>query len=591
MITVNRVMGVETEYALIDRDAPDADPEALATDLLYAYARRSAADGAPSTLHVSAPDSRELELGAGCRFDYSGELPTRDARDGLDHELAREARTDLEAGAVLTGAPARWIQRVDRFGQHYYRGSATHAANGARLYVDHSHPEYAAPEALGPVEATVYDRAGDRLMHRAEQALSARRGTRIQVIKNNTDGHGSAWGAHESYAVNRETPWQLLTDILLPFLVSRSVVCGSGRVGIGPASEEPGFQIMARADFVEQEVSLYTTRERPIVNTRDEPHADASRWRRLHVITADSSCLAVSALLRLGMTAALLSLVEAEPDRARALADRLRLADPVAAIRAFSHDTTLRVRCPLAGGGQASALELQRAFLEEVRRACEPHRLDEETALVLDLWGQALDALEAGPAHAAHLVEWCAKLTLLERLRARYNCGWDDPRLQAADLQFCVVDPATSLAARLERAGSVRQVVTDDDVEAAVTRAPADTRAGGRAALLELFPDRLWAACWTSVLVDTGGRRLLRVTLNDPLHPTAAQVHRAAARVRGRAGEGAAPAGGAAEGTPEAARAEELTATLRELGLKVPPEPEIYGWDEGFYAEEAPAPS
>ena len=172
-------------------------------------------------------------------------------------------------------------------------------------------------------------------MSHAHYRYPARRGTRIQVIKNNTDGHGSAWGAHESYAVNRETPWQLLTDILLPFLVSRSVVCGSGRVGIGPASEEPGFQIMARADFVEQEVSLYTTRERPIVNTRDEPHADASRWRRLHVITADSSCLAVSALLRLGMTAALLSLVEAEPDRARALADRLRLANPVAAIRAF----------------------------------------------------------------------------------------------------------------------------------------------------------------------------------------------------------------------------------------------------------------
>ncbi len=150
MITVRRVMGVETEYALIDRDDPAADPETLASQLLYAYARQAAAEGAPSTLHVPAEDSRELEWGAGCRFDYSGELPTRDARDGRDHVLAREARTDLEAGAVLTGAPVRWIQRVDRFGQHYYRGSATHTTNGARIYVDHTHPEYAAPEAYGP---------------------------------------------------------------------------------------------------------------------------------------------------------------------------------------------------------------------------------------------------------------------------------------------------------------------------------------------------------------------------------------------------------------------------------------------------------
>ncbi|MBE6481703.1 MAG: proteasome accessory factor PafA2 [Actinomyces ruminicola] len=603
MITVRRIMGVETEYALIDRDDPEADPEALASQLLYAYARAAAVEGVPSTLHVPAEGSRDLEWGAGCRFDYSGELPTRDARDGRDHDLVREARTDLEAGAVLTGTPVRWIQRVDRFGQHYYRGSATHAANGARLYVDHSHPEYAAPEAYGPLEAVRYDRAGDRLMHRAEQALSARRPGRIQVIKNNTDGHGSAWGAHESYAVDRRVPWELLNDLLVPFLVSRSVLCGSGRVGIGPASEEPGFQVLARADFVEQEVSLYTTRERPIVNTRDEPHADASHWRRLHVITADSSSLAVSALLRLGSTAALLSLVENFPERARALADRLAMADPVAAIRAFSHDLTLRVRCPLAAGGEASALEMQRAFLQEVREAAaqetgapvvgtsvrEAARAEEETALVLSLWAEALDALDAGPEHAAQLVEWCAKLTLLERLRSRYGCDWDDARLRAADLQFSVVDPSTSLATRLERAGSARIVLEEAEVEAAVTTAPADTRAGGRAALLRLFPDQVWAASWTSVLVDIGARHLLRVTLSDPGSPTATQVEQAAHDARERLcrpGSGTAPA----EPGPGAREDAVLVATLEALGLEVPPEPEIYGWDEGFYAEDRESP-
>ncbi|MDO4901511.1 proteasome accessory factor PafA2 family protein [Actinomyces sp.] len=605
MITVQRIMGVETEYALIDRDDPEADPTALSEQLLYAYARQAAAEGDPSTLHVPAEDSRNLERGAGCRFDYSGELPTRDARDGDDHDLAPEARTDLEAGAVLTGAPTRWIQRVDRFGQHYYRGSATHAPNGSRLYVDHSHPEYASPETRGPVEAVRYDRAGDRIMHRAEQALSARRPGRIQVIKNNTDGHGSAWGAHESYAVDRRVPWALLTDLLVPFLVSRSVLCGSGRVGIGPAGEEPGFQVLARADFIEREVSLYTTRERPIVNTRDEPHADASRWRRLHVITADSSSLAVSALLRLGSTAALLSLVEHFPDRARALADRLAMADPVAAIRAFSRDPTARVRCPLAAGGQVSALEMQRAFLQEVREAAAPGDADlrgacapvpkagsaaEETMLVLDLWGEALDALEAGPEHAAHLVEWCAKLTLLERLRSRYGCGWDDARLRAADLQFSVVDPTTSLAARLERTGVVRSVLDEVEVETAVTTAPARTRAGGRAALLRLFPDRVWAASWTSVVVDVGARCLLRVTLPDPSSPTTAQVEQAVRDARERLLR---PGLGADASKPDPGPAEEavLVATLEALGLEVPPEPRLYSWNEGIYAEEQGEPT
>ncbi|WP_276778591.1 proteasome accessory factor PafA2 family protein [Actinomyces gerencseriae] len=588
MITVRRIMGVETEYALIDRDDPSADPDRLARALLFAYAREAAAGGAPSTDHVPADAGRELLAGAGCRFDYSGELPTRDARDGADHDLAPEARTDREAGAVLTGSPTRWVKRVAPFEAHYYRGSASHAVNGARLYVDHTHPEYASPEALGPREAVLYDKAGDLLMHRAETALGRRRGSRIQVIKNNTDGHGAAWGAHESYAVRRSVPWELLTSVILPFLVTRQVIGGSGRVGIGPDGLTPGFQVFARADYVEQEVSLYTTRERPIVNTRDEPHADAGLWRRLHVITADSSNLAITGLLRTGSMAALLSLVEEHPERARALAERFAFADPVGALRAFSHDPDLRVRCDLAAGGAASALEVQRAFLTEIRAAARldgaadgaSEGPDEETAELLALWGEALDALERSPLRAAHLVEWCAKLAVLERLRARYGCGWDDPRIRAADLQLGVVDPATSLAAALERAGSVRRVVDDQAVRAAVERAPADTRAGGRAAFLRAFPDRVWAASWTSLVVDTGGTDLLRVSLPDPTHPTAAEVERALGR--GAGGDRG------AEGGADDDRGASLVSALEALGVEIPEEPRTYAWDEGFYADSAP---
>ena len=534
MITVRRTMGVETEYALIDRDDPGADPDQLARALLFTYARDAAAGGAPSTDHVPAAAGRELLAGAGCRFDYSGELPTRDARDGADRDLAPEARTDREAGAVLTGSPTRWVKRVTPFESHYYRGSASHAANGARLYVDHTHPEYASPEALGPREAVLYDRAGDLLMHRAETALSRERGSRVQVIKNNTDGHGAAWGAHESYTVRRDVPWDLLTAVTLPFLVTRQVIGGAGRVGIGAQSRTPGFQIFARADYIEQEVSIYTTRERPIVNTRDEPHADAGLWRRLHVITADSSNLAITGLLRTGSMAALLSLVEEHPERARALAERFAFADPVGALRAFSHDPDLRVRCDLAAGGAASALEVQRAFLTEIRAAARldgaadgaSEGPDEETAELLALWGEALDALERSPLRAAHLVEWCAKLAVLERLRARYGCGWDDPRIRAADLQLGVVDPATSL------------------------------------------------------VVDIDATDLLRVSLPDPTHPTAAEAERALGR--GAGGDRG------AEGGADDDRGASLVSALEALGVEIPEEPRTYAWDEGFYADSAP---
>ena len=582
MITVRRIMGVETEYALIDRDEPGADPDQMARALLFTYAREAAAGGAPSTDHVPADAGRELLAGAGCRFDDSGELPTRDARDGADHELVPEARTDREAGAVLTGSPTRWVKRVTPFESHYYRGSASHAVNGARLYVDHTPPEYASPEALGPREAVLYDRAGDLLMHRAETALSRERGSRVQVIKNNTDGHGAAWGAHESYTVRRDVPWDLLTAVTLPFLVTRQVIGGAGRVGIGAQSRTPGFQVFARADYIEQEVSIYTTRERPIVNTRDEPHADASRWRRLHVITSDSSTLAVTGLLRTGSMAALLSLVENRPERARALAERFAFADPVGALHAFSHDPRLQVRCELAAGGTAGALEVQRAFLDEIGAAAHQaadggaEALDEETAEILALWGEALDALEDDPLKAAHLVEWCAKLAVLERLRTRYGCGWDDARIRAADLQLGVVDPASSLTAALERAGSVRRVVDDAAVSAAVERAPADTRAGGRAAFLRAFPDRVWAASWTSLVMDIGATDLLRVTLPDPAHPTAAEVERVLER-----------SAGSANGD-EGAR---LVAALEALGIDIPDEPRTYAWDEGFYAGSGEGPS
>ena len=394
MITVRRTMGVETEYALIDRDDPGADPDQLARALLFTYARDAAAGGTPSTDHVPAATGRGLLAGAGCRFDYSGELPTRDARDGADRDLVPEARTDREAGAVLTGSPTRWVKRVTPFESHYYRGSASHAVNGARLYVDHTHPEYASPEAMGPREAVLYDRAGDLLMHRAETALSRERGSRIQVIKNNTDGHGAAWGAHESYTVRRDVPWDLLTAVTLPFLVTRQVIGGSGRVGIGAQSRTPGFQVFARADYIEQEVSIYTTRERPIVNTRDEPHADASRWRRLHVVAGDSAVSPWTTALKVVLVDAALTLVErGQWD----LAD-CELADPARAAHAWNRDPN--TACRRADDRSAITCPEMVDLVLEHLSALAADETDGLTARVLDLAGRGARAWD-GAGRAA----------------------------------------------------------------------------------------------------------------------------------------------------------------------------------------------
>lgn len=562
MIRVDRIIGIETEYALIDRSDSTADADTLATDLLYAYAKAGAKLGLPTTEHVPAADSRELLPGIGTRFDYSGEAPKRDARGFEDDELADEARTDQVHGAALTRAATKWVLRIRPFEQHYYRGSATHALNGARLYVDHTHPEYAAPEAKGPLQAAIYDRAGDLVMLRAQRALNAEQHRNCVVLKNNVDNKGSAWGAHESYELARATDWQLVTEVLIPFLVARQVMCASGRVGIGPAGEAPGFQLFQRADYIEQEVSLYTTRERPIMNTRDEPHADPDQRRRLHVITADSSLTGIAMVLRLGPLAAVLSLIENHSDAARELAERFRLADAVAAVRTVSRDLTLKQAIPLANGAKATALEIMHGYLDAVTDAAGDD-VDEETSQVLSLWQEALAALAGGPHAASALVEWAGKYALLEKLRAKFGCDWDDPRIAAAELQFSTIDPATSLALKLEAAGAFRRVLDDEAVAKAEFQAPANTRAGGRAALLAAYPQAVWAASWTSLVVDIGRKHLLRVTLHDPYHPTATEVADALAK------------------------SSNVTETLEHLGVEIPADPVVTGWDEGIYADNS----
>jgi proteasome accessory factor A len=480
-VTTRRIMGIETEYGIFAPTAPDADPDELCTALMDEYAALS----------------RERAVGD-VRWDYSGEAPV----DQVDAAAAPVAR--------LTALERRW-----------YRGNSTVLANGARLYIDHAHPEYAAPEADGPRQATLYDLAGRRIM----AAAVARRAQRPDLLgftafKNNVDGKGAAYGTHENYLVDRAVPFPDLTDALVPMLVTRPVLCGCGRVGLGPASEAGGFQISARADYIEQVLGLETTHNRPIMNTRDEPHADPARWRRLHVITSDANSAHTTNLLKLGMIALVVAVLERHGLPARWAA--LQLAAPVAACRHVSRDLTVSRPLLLADGRTLTAIQIQREYLEVIdsHADCE----DPETAQVLDLWRSGLDALERD-VFSAQGVEWVAKYAMLRSLKDRQGLAWDDPRMAALDLQWSDVRPDRGLAQRFAATAGLPELFSADQIARAEHEPPATTRAWLRGqAVRSLGAGTLFAASWRSLVFDTGADHLVRVATPDPWRGTRDEI-------------------------------------------------------------------
>ncbi|OOK73665.1 proteasome accessory factor PafA2 [Mycobacterium kansasii] len=340
--------------------------------------------------------------------------------------------------------------------------------NGARLYVDHAHPEYSAPECTDPLDAVIWDKAGERVMEAAARHVASVPGAaKLQLYKNNVDGKGASYGAHENYLMSRQTPFSAIIAGLTPFLVSRQVVTGSGRVGIGPSGDEPGFQLSQRADYIEVEVGLETTLKRGIINTRDEPHADADRYRRLHVIIGDANLAETSTYLKLGATALVLDLIEEGVD----LAD-LALARPVHAVHAISRDPTLRATVALVDGREMTGLALQRAYLDRVAKLVDSRDPDPRASDIVETWTHVLDLLERDPMECAELLDWPAKLRLLDGFRHRENLSWSAPRLHLVDLQYSDVRLDKGLYNRLVARGSMKRLVSEHQVLEAVDNPP-----------------------------------------------------------------------------------------------------------------------
>ncbi|WP_460777225.1 depupylase/deamidase Dop [Nocardiopsis nanhaiensis] len=484
-MSVRRIMGIETEYGISVPGNPGANAMVTSTQVVNAY------------LAASAARARRA------RWDFEEENPLRDAR-GFD--LAREVAdptqlTDEDLGlanVILT--------------------------NGARLYVDHAHPEYSAPEVTNPMDAVLWDKAGERVMADAAARAGATPGIEpIQLYKNNTDNKGASYGCHENYLMNRSTPFGDIVRHLIPFFVSRQVVCGSGKVGIGSDGQGSGFQISQRSDFFEVEVGLETTLKRPIINTRDEPHADPDQYRRLHVIIGDANMSEVSTYLKLGTTALVLSMIEDG-----FLSSDLSLETPVADLREISHDPSLEHRVRLRDGRRMTALELQGEYLDQARKYVEDRygtHVDPDTADVLDLWESVLSRLASDPMSLATELDWVAKLKLLESYRTRDALEWSHPRLHLVDLQYSDVRADKGLYNRLAARGRMRRLVEEPAVTRAITEPPEDTRAYFRGRCLAKYADEVAAASWDSVIFDLPGYdSLQRVPTLEPRRGTKEHV-------------------------------------------------------------------
>jgi proteasome accessory factor A len=477
-MAVAKVLGIETEFG-VQAAGPDPDPIGASSALVNAYA--------------SSVSQRTA-------WDFEDESPGLDAR-GMPAitGMAPMVETHL-ANTVLT--------------------------NGARFYVDHAHPEYSSPECATPSEAVRYDVAGEHVLRAAMRAALERGlgpGT-IVVYKNNSDGKGNSYGCHENFLVDREVPFGDVVRAMVPHLVTRIVYTGSGKVGAETgAARGRGveFQLSQRAEFIEEIVGLETTLKRPIVNTRDEPHGDPRRYRRLHVIVGDANMSQVATLLKLGTTALLLGALEdlgvdGFPESP---------ADPVRTIHEVACDLDLTAKFELAGGGRSSALEVQTHLFElaeaYVRQGgAECVGGDDEARQILKRWSAALTGLREDPTSLATSVDWIAKRRLVEGFRARHDLAAGDPKLHALDLQYHDLRPERSLAAR----AGLEEVVAEADAATAVTAPPEDTRAYFRGTCLAKFPDEIVTANWDSLVFDLGTDPLRRVPMMDPLRGTAAHT-------------------------------------------------------------------
>ncbi|WP_187290994.1 Pup--protein ligase [Tsukamurella paurometabola] len=357
------------------------------------------------------------------------------------------------------------------------RSSNVFLQNGSRLYLDvGSHPEYATAECDSVLQLVTHDKAGERVLEDllldAEQRLQDEGiGGDIYLFKNNTDSAGNSYGCHENFLVGRVGEFSRIADVLLPFLVTRQLICGAGKVLLTPKTAT--YCLSQRAEHIWEGVSSATTRSRPIINTRDEPHADAEKYRRLHVIVGDSNMSETTTMLKVGTATLVLEMIEAGVQ----FRD-FSLDNPIRAIREVSHDTTGRHEVRLAGGRQAGALDIQREYYAKAVEYLATREPDEQLARVVDLWGRTLDAVETQDFSGIDTeIDWVIKRKLFQRYQDKYSMDLSDPKIAQLDLAYHDIKRGRGVFDLLQRRGLATRITTDEAVDEAVKSPPQTTRA------------------------------------------------------------------------------------------------------------------
>ena len=477
---IRKICGIETEYG-IHIKGMDPNPVLASSLLINAYLQ-------------------QFQSRAG--WDFLAEHPEIDARGlQLIDVLPPEVETHL-VNAVLT--------------------------NGARYYVDHAHPEISTPECASPLDVVLYDRAAEEIVRESMQLARnfLPRDAELLVYKNNSDGKGNSYGCHENYLVDRSLDFQQLVSAITPHFVTRQIFCGSGKIGVENLSARRGplptgeltFQLSQRADFFEAEVGLETTLKRPIVNTRDEPHCDPRKYRRLHVICGDANMSEIATFLKVASTAVVLAMAEDGLPLGT-----LALADPIKAVQAISVDVDLSSPVELRTGEQKTALEIQMQLCQMSIRYLEsnPECIGDESAqLLVKLWPEILSDLASRSDNLATLVDWCAKKRMLEAYAERHDLSGDHPRLRLIDLQYHDMREDKCLA---HRAG-LKTLVEARGVLRAKVYPPSDTRAWFRGMCLKTWPESVVAANWDSLILDVGDGDLRRIQMMEPMKGTEAIV-------------------------------------------------------------------
>ena len=476
-----RLFGIETEYGIAREDRPDADPVVESMELVRAYVEGKFEQS----------------------WDYRGEDPHEDQRgfraEGLQQDVEEEEFARLDAHRPFS---------------FYEMKSDLVLTNGARFYNDHTHPEYSTPECRTLRDLVAHDRAGERIIQQAADIRNQTLGKPVvQLYKNNTDFHGHSYGCHDNYLIGRDIPFDRLVSALLPFLVTRQLFSGAGKVGIEAqesTSTTGSYQLSQRADFMETTLSVDTMHNRPILNTRDEPHADRKKYRRLHLIVGDANMCEYATALKIGTTRLVLDLI------ASRLAPTIELKDPVGAIKHVSRDLTLQSPVLLQSEKMMSGLDIQRVFWE----AAQTHLagVDAETDWILSEWDDTLNLLTQDRSRLIGRVDWVTKQWLLETFMEEENVTWSDPWLASLDLEYHNVNPARGLYYGLEAEGKVWRLCSDTEIEQARTNGPLDTRAGIRGLCVQKFHDEIQSIQWEQLhLQDSSPTRTLDMQdLFDP---------------------------------------------------------------------------